>query len=121
MLILIKLLAKYFIIIYAMQVLYMKSLASESKLLQGRSTVTIPGQARREEQLSHSKLKQAFLTDSDAELFMYLIPMYNETSKGQKQKSLTVAHDEELDKALYVWFIQQQTSSTPVSGPPNNL
>ena len=121
MLILIKLLAKYFIIIYAMQVLYMKSLASESKLLQGRSTVTIPGQARRDERLSHSKLKQAFLTDSDAELFMYLIPMYNETSKGQKQKSLTVAHDEELDIALYVWFIQQKTSGTPVSGPPNNL
>ena len=52
---------------------------------------------------------------------MYLIPMYNETSKGQKQKSLTAAHDEELDIALYVWFIQQKTSGTPVSGPPNNL
>ena len=49
---------------------------------------------------------------------MYLIPMYNETSKGQEQKSMKVAHDEELDKALYVWFIQQQTSGTPVSGPP---
>ena len=51
----------------------MKSLASESKLLQGRSTVTIPGRARRKERLSRSKLKQAFLIDSDAELFMHLI------------------------------------------------
>ena len=32
----------------------------------------IHGRARREELLSRSKLKQAFLIDSDAELFMYL-------------------------------------------------
>ena len=51
----------------------MKSLASESKPLQGHSTVEIPAQARCEERLSHSKLKYAFLTDLDAELFMYLI------------------------------------------------
>ena len=44
-----------------------------------------------------------------------------ETSEGLKRKSLKVAHDEQLDKALYAWFIQQQTSSTPISGPPNNL
>ena len=55
------------------QVRYIKSLASESKPFQSRSTVEIPGPARREEQLSRSKLKQAFLIDSDAELFMYLI------------------------------------------------
>ena len=40
-----------------------------------------------------------------------------ETSEGLKQKSLKVAHDEQLDKALYVWFIQQRTSGTPISGP----
>ena len=42
-----------------------------------------------------------------------------ETSEGLKWKSLKVAHNEQLDKALYVWFIQQRTSGTPISGPPN--
>ena len=51
----------------------MKSSASESKPFQSRSKGEIPGQARRKERLSRSKLKQAFLIDSDAELFMYLI------------------------------------------------
>ena len=51
----------------------MKSLASESKPLQRRSKVEIPSQARRKERLGHSKLKEPFLIDSDAELFMYLI------------------------------------------------
>ena len=49
----------------------MKSLASEAKPFQSRSKGKVPGQARRKEQLSRSKLKQAFLTDSDAELSMY--------------------------------------------------
>ena len=30
-----------------------------------------------------------------------------ETREGLKQKSLKVAHEEQLDKALYAWFIQQ--------------
>ena len=51
----------------------MKSSASESKPFQSRSKGEIPGRARRKERLSRSKLKQAFLIDSDAELFMYLI------------------------------------------------
>ena len=51
----------------------MKSSVSESKPFQSRSKGEIPGQARRKERLSRSKLKQAFLIDSDAELFMYLI------------------------------------------------
>ena len=51
----------------------MKSSASESKPFQGRSKGEILGQARRKERLSRSKLKQAFLIDSDAELFLYLI------------------------------------------------
>ena len=51
----------------------MKSSASESKAFQSRSKGEIPARARRKERLSRSKLKQAFLIDSDAELFMYLI------------------------------------------------
>ena len=51
----------------------MKSSASESKPFQSRSTLEIPDPARRKERLSRSKLKQALLIDSDAELFMYLI------------------------------------------------
>ena len=43
------------------------------RLNQSRSKGEIPGWARRKERLSRSKLKQAFLIDSDAELFMYLI------------------------------------------------
>ena len=55
----------------------MKSSASESKLFQSRSGKgEIPGGARRKERLSRSKLKQEFLTDSDAELFMYLIQCF---------------------------------------------
>ena len=51
----------------------MKSSASESKLLQSRPKGEIPSRTRRKEQLSYSKFKQAFLTDSDAELFMNLV------------------------------------------------
>ena len=51
----------------------MKSSAFESKLFQSSSKGEIPGRAWRKERLSRSKLKQAFLTDSDTELFMYLI------------------------------------------------
>ena len=47
------------------------------RLNQSRSKVTpkakFPAGSRRKERLSRSKLKQALLTDSDAELFMYLI------------------------------------------------
>ena len=49
----------------------MKSSASESKPFQSRSKGEIPGRARRKERLNRSKLKQEFLIDSDAELFMY--------------------------------------------------
>ena len=50
----------------------MKSSASESKPFQSRSRGEISGQDRRKERLSRSKLKQAFLIDSHAELFVYL-------------------------------------------------
>ena len=46
----------------------MKSSASESKPFHSRSRGEIPGRARRKERLSRSKLKQAFLIDSVAEL-----------------------------------------------------
>ena len=49
----------------------MKSSVSESKPFQSRSKGEIPGQASRKERLSRSKLKQAFLIDSDAKRFMY--------------------------------------------------
>ena len=63
MLISVKLLTKYviYVIICALGSVHEK-LASESKPFQ-----------RRTERLSRSKLKQAFLIDSDAERFMYLI------------------------------------------------
>ena len=51
----------------------MKSSASESKPFQSRSKGKIPGRARQKERLSRSKLKQALLIDSDAELFMDLV------------------------------------------------
>ena len=64
---------KLLIITYTHLVGYMKSSASESKPIQNRFKVEIPGRARREERLSHSKLKKAFLVDSDAKPLMYLI------------------------------------------------
>ena len=51
----------------------MKRSASKTKPFQSRSKGEIPGRARWKERLSRSKLKQAFLIDSDAEFFMYLI------------------------------------------------
>ena len=68
----VKLLIKYVIRIYALGSVQ-KSSASESKAFQSRFKGEIPGRARRKERLSRSKLKWAFLFDSDAELFMYLI------------------------------------------------
>ena len=40
-----------------------------------------------------------------------------ETSEGSKRNSLKLADDEQLDKALYAWFIQQSSTWTPISGP----
>ena len=40
-----------------------------------------------------------------------------ETSEGLNRKSLKLADDEQLAKALYAWFIQQRSSGTPISGP----
>ena len=34
-----------------------------------------------------------------------------------KRRSLKVAHDEQLDEALYALFILQKTAGTPISGP----
>ena len=65
---------------------YMKSAASESKAFQSRSKGEIPGRTRRKEQLSGSKLKQAFLIDSGAELFMYLIHSVLMTSTASEPR-----------------------------------
>ena len=74
----------------------MKSTASESKAFQSRSKGEIPGRARRKERVSRSKLKQAFLIDSDAELFVYLIQCIRFGSR--KVRRLNQALD--LDKLL---------------------
>ena len=71
MIISVKRLTKYVIIIYALGSGY-ESLASKVKPFQSRFKVETLGWDRREERLSRSILKQAFLIDSDAELFMYL-------------------------------------------------
>ena len=68
MLISVKLLTKN-IIIYALG-----SAHEKNRLLhQCRSKVEIPLRARLEVRLTRSKLKQAFIIDSDADLFMYLM------------------------------------------------
>ena len=51
----------------------MKRSASKSKASQSRSKGEIPSRSRRRERLSCFKLKQSYLLDSDAELFIYLI------------------------------------------------
>ena len=40
-----------------------------------------------------------------------------ETSEGLQQISLKIASNEQLNQALYAWFIQQRTSGTPFSNP----
>ena len=40
-----------------------------------------------------------------------------EKSKELKRKSLKLADDKQLDKALYTWFIQQRSIGTPISDP----
>ena len=40
-----------------------------------------------------------------------------ETSEGLKRRSLKLADDEQLDKALYAWFIQQRSTGTLLPGP----
>ena len=72
MLISVKLPTKYVIIIYALGSVH-ECWACESKPFQSRPKGEIPGRVMRKERLSSSKLKKAFLIDSDAELFTYLI------------------------------------------------
>ena len=72
MLISVKLLAKYVIIIYALGSVHEKFgvwIKAVLKSLQKREFPAGPG----EKNCWTVKLKQAFLTDSDAELFTYLI------------------------------------------------
>ena len=67
----VKLLTKYVIIINALGSVHEK-FGVRIKAVPSRSKGEIAGRARRKERLSRSKLKQALLTDSDAEIFMYL-------------------------------------------------
>ena len=72
MLISVKLPTKYGLIIYALGSVHEKFgvyIKAVPKSLQRRN----PGRGTRKERLSRSELKQAFLTDSDAELFVYFI------------------------------------------------
>ena len=62
----------------------MKSSASESKAFQSRSKGEIPARARRKERLSRSKLKQAFLIDSDAELLISYSDLLLSTRKSSE-------------------------------------
>ena len=40
-----------------------------------------------------------------------------EKSEGLKRKSLKLADDEQLDKALYTWCIQQRSNGMPIPHP----
>ena len=74
MLISVKLLKKCIIIIYALGLVHGKKFSFWIKVIP--KSIEILGRARREEWLSHSKLKQVFLFDSDADRFVYLIPVH---------------------------------------------
>ena len=86
---------------------YMKSSASESKPFHSRSQGEMPGRARRKERLSSSKLKQAFLIDSDAELFMNLIQRMRFSSWkfgvwiGPKSQSI-----KKISRQTESWFLR---------------
>ena len=79
----------------------MKSSASESKPFQSRSKGEIPGWARRKERLSRSKLKQAFLIDSDAELLMYLIQCIRFGSRKVRRLNRALEPPRKLDHPLW--------------------
>ena len=87
----------------------MKSSASESKpiqkLLQRRNSG-----ARAEERLSRSKLKQAFLIDSDAERFMFLIQCIRFGSWKVRR----------LNQALISIQLQKNLPTFDESGAPND-
>ena len=80
------------------------------RLDQSRSKGEIPGRARRKERLSRSKLKQAFLIDSDAELFMYLIQCIRFGSWKVRR----------LNQALISIQLQKNLPTFDESGAPNN-
>ena len=106
MLISVKLLTKYVVITYALGSVHENS-ASESKPFQSRSKGEIHGPARRKERLSRSKLKQAFLVDSDAELFMYLIQCIRFGSRKVRRlnRALVAVRTIYLHTSLFVCLI----------------
>ena len=94
----------------------MKILASESKPFQSRSKGEIPGRARRKERLSRSKLKQAFLTDSDAERSMHLIQFirFGSWKVRRLNRALGLFADGKTD---YPTILYSSTSEIPTSFP----
>ena len=96
----------------------MKSSASASKPFQSRSKGEIPDRARRKEQFSRSKLKQAFLTDSDTELFMYLIQCIRFGSwkvRRLNRARCVVTNPRNLKSIIFFWIIPTKRTLKLVS------
>ena len=96
----------------------MKSSASESKPFQSRSKGEIPGLARREERSSGSKLKQAFLIDSDAELFMYLVRRMKSSAAEPDLRKRVKDKDRPVDRKRN---IKEDTEMLRLSGYLHSL
>ena len=88
----------------------MKSSVSESEPFQSGFKGEILGQARRKERLRRSKLKQAFLIDSNAELFLYLKGSSTKIS-WHKQLSCSSVHSMFDLKNNYI-YLQQTFAQT---------
>ena len=93
---------------------------SESKASQSPSKCEISGRARQKQRLSRSKLKQAFLSDSDAELFLYLrqcmtFGWWKVRLKGLKNGQKAICTKRSCDiifiKMKVIWFCLQKTIS----------
>ena len=41
----------------------------------------------------------------------------HEIEDGSFRKKMRVANDEELDKCMYLWFTQERSKGSPISGP----
>ena len=83
---------------------YVESSASESKPFQSRSKGEIPVRARRKERLSRSKLKEAFLINSDIELSMYVIQCIRFGSwKVRRRNRVLDVLEEMLQVHVFKW------------------
>ena len=91
----------------------MKSSASKSKPFQSRTKGEIPGWARRKERLSRSKLKQAFLIDSDDELFMYLIQCIRFGSWKVRRLNRALRCNESKESEIKNFFLDNLNETHP--------